>query len=72
MEGSREDIVFSMSTLGFNSYVEPLKLYIQKFREAMKGKKRIGGIVTAIEGLSDELIEEAFTNQLPAGLITAD
>ncbi|KAI4546258.1 hypothetical protein MG293_002813 [Ovis ammon polii] len=67
-----EDILFAMSTLGFDSYVEPLKLYLQKFREAMKGEKGIGGAVTATDGLSEELTEEAFTNQLPAGLITAD
>ncbi|EGW09692.1 Nuclear transcription factor Y subunit beta [Cricetulus griseus] len=67
-----EDILFAMSTLGFDSYVEPLKLYLQKFREAMKGEKGIGGAVSATDGLSEELTEEAFTNQLPAGLITAD
>nr|XP_036862064.1 nuclear transcription factor Y subunit beta [Manis javanica] len=67
-----EDILFAMSTLGFDSYVEPLKLYLQKFREAMKGEKGIGGTVAATDGLSEELTEEAFTNQLPAGLITAD
>lgn len=67
-----EDILFAMSTLGFDSYVEPLKLYLQKFREAMKGEKGIGGAVTATDGLSEELTDEAFTNQLPAGLITAD
>ncbi|XP_039108808.1 nuclear transcription factor Y subunit beta isoform X1 [Hyaena hyaena] len=67
-----EDILFAMSTLGFDSYVEPLKLYLQKFREAMKGEKGIGGAVTTTDGLSEELTEEAFTNQLPAGLITAD
>ncbi|XP_010783033.1 nuclear transcription factor Y subunit beta [Notothenia coriiceps] len=33
-----EDILFAMSTLGFDMYVEPLKLYLQKFREAMKGR----------------------------------
>lgn len=31
-----EDILFAMSTLGFDSYVEPLKLYLQKFREVSK------------------------------------
>uniref|UniRef100_A0A2K6LTR4 Transcription factor CBF/NF-Y/archaeal histone domain-containing protein n=1 Tax=Rhinopithecus bieti TaxID=61621 RepID=A0A2K6LTR4_RHIBE len=41
-----EDILFAMSTLGFDSYVEPLKLYLQKFREARKGEKGIGGAVT--------------------------
>ncbi|KAH0516406.1 Nuclear transcription factor Y subunit beta [Microtus ochrogaster] len=56
-----EDILFAMSTLGFDSYVEPLKLYLQKFREAMKGEKGIGGAVSATDGLSEELTEEAFT-----------
>lgn len=28
-----EDILFAMTTLGFDSYVEPLKLYLQKYRE---------------------------------------
>lgn len=28
-----EDILFAMSTLGFDSYVEPLKQYLQKYRE---------------------------------------
>ena len=31
-----------MSTLGFDNYVEPLKLYLQKYREAMKGEKQPG------------------------------
>ncbi|KAF4022597.1 hypothetical protein G4228_014415 [Cervus hanglu yarkandensis] len=57
-----EDILFAMSTLGFDSYVEPLKLYLQKFREAMKGEKGIGGAVTATDGLSEELTEEAFND----------
>lgn len=38
----------------------------------MKGDKGIGGAVTATDGLRAELTEEAFTNRLPAGLITAD
>lgn len=45
-----EDILFAMSTLGFASYVEPLKLYLQKLRE-----KGFGGAVTATEGLREEL-----------------
>lgn len=28
-----EDILFAMTTLGFDNYVEPLKLYLQKYRE---------------------------------------
>ncbi|KAK2832192.1 hypothetical protein Q7C36_015654 [Tachysurus vachellii] len=66
-----EDILFAMSTLGFDMYVEPLKLYLQKFREAMKGEKGISAVAVT-EGLSEELTEDSFTNQLPAGLITTD
>jgi len=29
-----EDILFAMSTLGFDNYVEPLKIYLQKYRLA--------------------------------------
>jgi len=36
-----EDILFAMSSLGFDNYVEPLKLYLQKYREANKGDKNI-------------------------------
>ena len=28
-----DDLLWAMSTLGFEDYVEPLKLYLQKFRE---------------------------------------
>lgn len=28
-----------MSTLGFDKYVEPLKLYLHKYRESVKGEK---------------------------------
>ncbi|KAF4095207.1 nuclear transcription factor Y, beta b isoform X1 [Onychostoma macrolepis] len=55
-----EDILFAMSTLGFDMYVEPLKLYLQKFREAMKGEKGIS-TVTVTEGMGEELTDETFT-----------
>ncbi|KAM0724715.1 Nuclear transcription factor Y subunit beta [Formica fusca] len=32
-----EDILFAMTNLGFDNYVEPLKMYLQKYREATKG-----------------------------------
>lgn len=31
-----EDILFAMSNLGFDNYVEPLKIYLQKYRESVK------------------------------------
>uniref|UniRef100_A0AAZ3P8R2 Nuclear transcription factor Y subunit beta n=1 Tax=Oncorhynchus tshawytscha TaxID=74940 RepID=A0AAZ3P8R2_ONCTS len=38
-----EDILFAMSTLGFDMYVEPLKLYLQKFREVRGRREREPG-----------------------------
>jgi len=34
-----EDLLFAMSTLGFDSYVEPLKVFLSKYRESIKGEK---------------------------------
>ena len=31
-----EDILFAMNALGFDNYVEPLKIYLQKYREWVK------------------------------------
>lgn len=28
-----EDILFAMQTLGFDNFVDPLKVYLQKYRE---------------------------------------
>lgn len=36
-----EDILFAMTTLGFDNYVEPLKLYLQKYREVCISKATI-------------------------------
>ncbi|XP_020900335.1 nuclear transcription factor Y subunit beta isoform X2 [Exaiptasia diaphana] len=49
-----EDILFAMQTLGFDNYVEPLKLYLQKYRESIKGEKT--SMPTTTEGRED--IEE--------------
>ena len=34
-----DDLLWAMSTLGFDKYVEPLRLYLAKYREAVKGDK---------------------------------
>jgi len=44
-----EDILFALSTLGFDPYAEPLKLYLTKYRESIKGDKSLGE-----EGMPDE------------------
>ncbi|XP_054716675.1 nuclear transcription factor Y subunit beta-like [Uloborus diversus] len=55
-----EDILFAMSTLGFDNYVEPLKLYLQKYREAMKGEKTIS-TATATDSSMDDLDDASGT-----------
>ncbi|KAH3816249.1 nuclear transcription factor Y subunit beta-like [Dreissena polymorpha] len=59
-----EDILYAMSTLGFDTYVEPLKQYLQKYRESMKGDKPMG----AAEGDMSELDYE-MQNSLGATII---
>ncbi|KAH7948352.1 hypothetical protein HPB52_020788 [Rhipicephalus sanguineus] len=55
-----EDILFAMSTLGFDNYIEPLKLYLQKYREvAMKGEKNLG-TASASETSLEELADDTF------------
>jgi nuclear transcription Y subunit beta len=53
-----DDLLWAMSTLGFDKYVEPLKLYLSKYREAVRGDKpeksggAAGGGATPSEGAS--------------------
>jgi len=43
-----DDLLWAMSTLGFDKYVEPLKVYLAKYREAARGDKPgAGGSTTA-------------------------
>lgn len=49
-----EDILYAMSQLGFDNYVEPLKLYLQKYRQVMKGEA--GGSVEGYEVLSNDIM----------------
>lgn len=37
-----DDVLWAMSTLGFDKYVEPLKNYLNKFRESVS-KEKPGG-----------------------------
>jgi len=46
-----EDILFAMSSLGFDNYIEPLKIYLQKYREAMKGDRQIENLGQLSEGM---------------------
>ena len=31
-----DDVLFAMATLGFDNYIEPLRVYLQKYREVYK------------------------------------
>ncbi|XP_019871719.1 uncharacterized protein LOC109600081 isoform X2 [Aethina tumida] len=50
-----EDILFAMSTLGFDNYVEPLKVYLQKYREAAKSDKNLAPNGELYEDMGDEV-----------------
>ncbi|XP_076801334.1 uncharacterized protein LOC143445859 isoform X2 [Clavelina lepadiformis] len=39
-----EDVLFAMASLGFDPYIEPLKIYLQKYRDILKADKVGGGI----------------------------
>ncbi|XP_069101422.1 nuclear transcription factor Y subunit beta-like isoform X1 [Argopecten irradians] len=65
-----EDILFAMSTLGFDSYVEPLKLYLQKYRESAKGDK--SGQIPEEPRLED-LSEDSFNaHTLQSNILATD
>lgn len=41
-----DDLLWAMTTLGFDRYIEPLKIYLSKYREAVKSdrpEKKVGG-----------------------------
>ncbi|XP_005094164.1 nuclear transcription factor Y subunit beta isoform X2 [Aplysia californica] len=66
-----EDILFAMSTLGFDNYVEPLKLYLQKYRECSKGEKGITGL-SAGDGSEQELSDDMLVQSLANGSMLAE
>jgi len=46
-----EDLLFAMSTLGFDSYVEPLKIFLSKYRDSLKSEKTALGVADMEEGM---------------------
>ncbi|GFR59171.1 nuclear transcription factor Y subunit beta [Elysia marginata] len=63
-----EDILFAMSTLGFDNYVEPLKLYLQKYRECSKGDKNLINLQSTdgSDEISDDMISSLANNAMLA------
>ncbi|XP_071722559.1 nuclear transcription factor Y subunit B-3-like [Rutidosis leptorrhynchoides] len=46
-----DDLLWAMMTLGFEDYVEPLKIYLQKFREMEGEKTNMGKPVVEVGGV---------------------
>ncbi|XP_044271828.1 nuclear transcription factor Y subunit B-4 isoform X2 [Tribolium madens] len=63
-----EDILYAMSSLGFDNYVEPLKLYLLKYREAAKSDKNL----QPSEMTFDETSEESYNSTVTRNVITAE
>mmetsp|Transcript_200 Transcript_200/g.535 ORF Transcript_200/g.535 Transcript_200/m.535 type:complete len:141 (-) Transcript_200:352-774(-) len=42
-----DDLLWAMSTLGFDKYVEPLKIYLTKYREAIRSSNPRGAAAAA-------------------------
>ncbi|GLV46219.1 Nuclear factor Y-box B [Carabus blaptoides fortunei] len=59
-----EDILFAMTTLGFDNYVEPLKLYLQKYREATKGDKVLQNSDLVYEDIPDETFSKLLCKEV--------
>ncbi len=45
-----DDLLWAMSTLGFEEYLEPLKLYLSKFREVRLGLSYGGRCTSCLVG----------------------
>ncbi|OXA50393.1 nuclear transcription factor Y subunit B-1 isoform X2 [Folsomia candida] len=65
-----EDILVAMTTLGFDNYVEPLKLYLQKYREANKGDKPLGigessSLLLSPSAVAGTMVTAATTSNTP-------
>lgn len=62
-----DDLVWAISTLGFDDYVSPLKLYLTKYRQAAKAEKSerpSGRARTAgmdIGGIVSKCVDETLT-----------
>ncbi|XP_041348611.1 nuclear transcription factor Y subunit beta-like [Gigantopelta aegis] len=67
-----EDILFAMSTLGFDNYVEPLKAYLQKYRESAKGDKVMNVTNMQDTSLEDLGVDESYAHTLSNSILTTD
>ncbi|KRT82297.1 hypothetical protein AMK59_3024 [Oryctes borbonicus] len=66
-----EDILFAMSTLGFDNYVEPLKLYLQKYREAAKTDKNLHTIHSN-DIVFEEIPDDNYNSSMTGNILATD
>ena len=59
-------MLWAMSTLGFEKYVEPLKMYLSKYRESVKGEKP-DKKTKRDEATSDAMVNSYYGGQIPPG-----
>ena len=46
-----DDLLWAMGTLGFEQYGEPLRIYLAKYRESVKGEKPEKGKLPGVKGI---------------------
>jgi len=52
-----DDLLWAMSTLGFDRYIDPLKVYLGKYRDAVKGDKPEKKQGKKGDGLDDQYMD---------------
>ncbi|KAL5198613.1 hypothetical protein ABZP36_002125 [Zizania latifolia] len=62
-----DDLLWAMTTLGFEDYIEPLKLYLHKFRE-LEGEKAVGaGAASSGPGSGSQQLDSSRNNGASGG-----
>ncbi|XP_061346771.1 nuclear transcription factor Y subunit B-3-like [Gastrolobium bilobum] len=54
-----DDLLWAMTTLGFEEYVDPLKIYLQRFRE-MEGEKTVAARDKEVGGASSAAVNSGY------------
>lgn len=67
-----EDLLFAMSSLGFDSYVEPLKIFLSKYRDSIKvGEKSVVQKREAFDGEGQGLDQMGASGENVSGSVAA-
>jgi len=67
-----EDLLFAMSSLGFDSYVEPLKIFLSKYRDSIKvGEKSVVQKRETFDGDGSSLDQMGASGENVSGSVAA-